>query len=70
MIPLVSDEQIIRVLKKYEGEHMPVRRLKDLLGYDSTSTVHDRLKKLESKGLIRIEVVRETYVKVLKEEGK
>lgn len=52
---LVSDEEILEMIKKHEGENMTVRRLAQLLGYGSTSTIHERLVKLEAKGLIKRE---------------
>lgn len=60
---LVTDEQILEVLKKHEGEHMPIRKVADLLGY-STSTTHGRLKDLERRGLIKVEIIRETRISV------
>lgn len=52
---LISDEELLDVIKKYEGENMTVRRLAKLLGYSSPSSVHNRLEKLEAKGLIKRE---------------
>ena len=62
---LVTDEQILEVLKKHEGEHMPIRRLTDLLGYCSTSTTHGKIKNLERRGLIKTRVIRETHISVI-----
>lgn len=52
---LVSDEEILEMIKKHEGENMTVRRLAQLLGYSSPSSVHNRLERLEAKGLIKRE---------------
>lgn len=65
MLPLVTDEQILDILKKHEGEHMPIRRLTELLGFYSTSTTHSRLKGLKSRGLIKTEIIRETHITVI-----
>lgn len=52
---LVNDEEMLDAIKKHEGENMTVRRLQALLGYGSTSTIHERLVRLEAKGLIKRE---------------
>ncbi|MBU5311886.1 MarR family transcriptional regulator [Tissierella carlieri] len=52
---LISDQELLDVIKKHEGENMTVRRLAQLLGYSSPSSVHNRLEKLEAKGLIKRE---------------
>ncbi|SCG82698.1 hypothetical protein DW1_1125 [Proteiniborus sp. DW1] len=61
---IITDEEILEVIKKHEGEHMPIRRLTDLLGFYSTSTTHGRIKDLERKGLIKVEIIRETRISV------
>lgn len=63
---LVTDEQILSVIKKYQGQSLTVRKLMELLGYYSTSTVHNRLKKLEKRGAIRKRIIRETIIEVVK----
>lgn len=61
---LVTDEQILEALRTHEGEHMPVRRLSEILGYYGHSAVHSRLKDLESRNLIEIKYIRKTEITV------
>jgi DNA-binding MarR family transcriptional regulator len=59
---LVSDEQILKVINENHDKNLTVRNLMNLLGYYSTSTVHNKLKRLEKKGLISVE--RRTVIEV------
>jgi uncharacterized membrane protein len=63
---LVSNEQIIEVIRKHQGENLTVRKLMKILGYYSSSTVHRRLKSLEARGRIRRRVIRETIIEVVR----
>lgn len=67
MPAIVSDKQIIEVIKKHPEENLTVRRLCKLLGYQSTSTMHNRLRSMEERGLIKVRVVRQTVIDVLRE---
>ena len=49
----VTDEQLLEVIRCHEGQNMTERILANLVGVSSTAA-HDRLKKLEKKGLITI----------------
>lgn len=66
MEPLVSDKQILEVIKKYQDENLTVRKLNDLLGYNSTGSVHHRLRSLERNGLIKRKIIRKTVIEVVK----
>lgn len=64
-MPIVSDKEIIAVIKKHQGENLTVRRMCELIGYSSTSTMHARLKKLEKTGVIQTK--KKTEIHVLRE---
>jgi len=61
---LVTDDQIIEVIRKHQGENLTVRRLMELLGYYSTSTVQQRIEKLETQGLIKRKMIRKTVIEI------
>lgn len=67
MARLVSDKEILAVIKEHQGENLTVRKLQRLLGYHSTQSVHTRLKVLEQKGLIKRQVVKRSLIEVLKD---
>jgi uncharacterized membrane protein len=64
-MPIVSDKEIIAIITKHQGENLTIRRMCELIGYSSTSTMHARLKKLERNGVIR--TVKKTEIQVLRE---
>lgn len=62
---LVDDEQILEIIRKHQGENLTVRKLMNLLGYYSTSTVQGKLESLEKNGLIKRKVIRKSIIEVV-----
>lgn len=44
---------VLKAIQKHQGEHLTVRRLCEITGFSSTSTVHRYIKLLEDSGTIR-----------------
>lgn len=59
---MVTDKQILEVIKKYKEENLTVRRMCELIGYQSPGTMQPRIKELQKRGLIQVQ--RRTTIEV------
>ena len=59
---MVTDKQILEVIKKYKEENLTVRRMCELIGYQSPGTMQPRIKELQKRGLIKVQ--RRTTIQV------
>lgn len=58
----ISNQEILEIIKEHHGENLTVRRMSELVGYTSSSTMQDRLKEMKGRGLIK--VARKTTIEV------
>jgi len=59
---MVTDKQILEVIRKYKEENLTVRRMCELIGYQSPGTMQPRIKELQKRGLIKVQ--RRTTIQV------
>ena len=57
-----TNQEILEIIKKHKVENLTVRRMCELVGYTSSSTMQARIQEMKDRGLIKI--MRKTTIEV------
>ena len=50
-----TNQDILDIIKNHQGENLTVRRMCELVGYTSSSTMQARINEMKDRGLIKIQ---------------